>query len=371
MKFFTTEKNLSVISSVFAISVVSIVNWKVYQIGSIPFTGYSILTLTAAAIFLPKKILLPALVGIVGLFWLNLNHLSIGVIHSEIDVRTLFSLICLIWPLFTLVTAEQIDERVKTKAVKQAFVAIAIVQCLFYFIFPSWGVNNLVNTALCLAILVGIRKYSVLHRYVKYALVALSILSYALNLVYANGLTFYVVSLHLLFFYLLLPRFWASMLALCYLVLAVLMLSLNDSMVIRGVLSALFVAYLFDTLMRSDGARVSENATSNTLNYKVIGISTLISLVSILVLEIPYLLSGDFWWESDTTPIFIFSNVFVLLIFSIFVYQLALFIKERQDESNQLIQSLQQSRHQLNQIADELKNKVRETELALLTFPLS
>lgn len=139
IKFFTTERNLSVISTALAISVVSIVNWKVYQIGSIPFTGYTILTLTAAAIFLPKKILLPALVTIVGLFWINLNYLSIGVVNSDIDTRTLFSLIVLIWPLHTLVTAEQIDEEVKARAIKQGFAGLLVAGLLFYFVFSSWG----------------------------------------------------------------------------------------------------------------------------------------------------------------------------------------------------------------------------------------
>ena len=142
------------------------------------------------------------------------------------------------------------------------------------------------------------------------------------------------------------------MLTLCYVVLAVLMLSLNDAMVIRGVLSALFVAYLFNTLMRPDGAGDSEKAKSNSLSYKAMGVASLISLVSMLVLEIPYILSGNLWWKSDNTPIFIFSQLFVFFVFSIFVYQLVLFIKEKQDESNQLIQSLQQSRDQLDRVTE-------------------
>ena len=306
-----------------------------------------------------------SIVGIVYvvIFWFAQRYSSVTYDGSAIESRLFFTLIVLVLPLATLMDTDQPFEKQKTKAFEQLMIVSAFAQVMLWFIDSTWGLNAIASAIVSIGFFVWVRQRHSLNAWERTFMVSIPLISYSINMVYSSGLTLFVLPLYILAIFLLLSRYYAVILSMFYVVIAVGGQNLLDGIVMRGTVSGVVFAVLLNQWFSFREVNSSSSKPFSTHNVMVaIGCG----LLFVLATQVIWLVGAGQYQDGITQYrawglTFVF---FTLITWVVYEYSILL-DKEREERDSAVILAQQSSKTKSDFLAN-MSHEIRTPMNAVL-----
>lgn len=342
---------------------VGVTLWLTYLNGiAILVTSASWALVFAMVCVKPRWSILTGAFILIGYLFVQSHALSSSDLNI-IESRVFFTLFVLIWPIATLLDTTKDFTEQKAKSFERLMLSSAVAGVLLWLFDPTWKINALLSALVTVGFYFWVWRRRSLNALQKAVMILVPLLSFTANIVFANGLTLYVLPVYLLGLFLIIPRFYAVLFTISYLIIGIVSQDILDGLVMRGLVSALVFSALLSQwfLLRDSLSRPSQN-----LGVSALFVSIGCGLAFVIAVKALWFVGGGEYvdnlakFRSWGLDIVFFS----LVAWAVYEYQLIL--SAERFKTNLAIEQAEQSSNAKSEFLANMSHEIRTPMNAVL-----